>query len=76
MKTYIGTKVVRAEREEKLVNNTASGPVMEQGYKVVYEDGYVSWSPKAVFERSYREVTLDESRLVVDSLDYIDWPGD
>ena len=26
----------------------------EKGYEVRYEDGYVSWSPKAVFEAAYR----------------------
>lgn len=26
------------------------------GYKVVYEGGYESWSPKDVFEKAYREV--------------------
>ena len=41
MKQYIGTKVVQAEPAEN-------------GYKVVYPDGYVSWSPKKVFEEAYR----------------------
>ena len=44
MKQYIGTKVIKAE------------PEMEEGvegYKVVYEDGYVSWAPKDVFEKAY-----------------------
>jgi hypothetical protein len=26
----------------------------EDGYKVIYEDGYQSWSPKEVFEAAYR----------------------
>ena len=41
MKQYIGTKVVQAEPAEN-------------GYKVVYPDGYASWSPKEVFEKAYR----------------------
>lgn len=28
----------------------------KDGYKVVYEDGYISWSPKDVFESSYKEM--------------------
>ena len=28
----------------------------EDGYLVVYEDGYRSWSPKDVFKRAYREI--------------------
>jgi hypothetical protein len=45
MQRYIGVKIVSAEAESK------EG---EAGYKVVYEDGYVSWCPKAVFERHNR----------------------
>lgn len=44
MKQYIGLKAVQAE------------PCMKdgkEGYKVVYADGYESWSPKDVFEKSY-----------------------
>jgi len=36
------------------------------GYKVVYPDGYVSWSPKKVFEEAYREVNEEEIELLVD----------
>lgn len=45
MKDYIGTKVVQAEPAEK------DG---REGYKVVYADGYESWSPKDTFEEAYR----------------------
>ena len=43
-KTYIGVKSVQAWTEEK------DG---QPGYGVQYPDGYVSWSPKAVFEAAY-----------------------
>ena len=56
MKVYIGTKVVSAEPSEDMGGS--------QGYTVIYEDGYTSWSPKAVFERCYREVTPAERVLV------------
>lgn len=46
MKEYIGTKCIEAEPEQK------NG---EDGYKVVYEDGYESWSPKEAFEKAYRK---------------------
>ena len=47
MRQYIGTKIVHAEPMEK------NG---REGYKVVYSpDGYVSWSPKDVFEAVYRQ---------------------
>lgn len=50
MKSYIGAKLVKAEPQEK------DG---KEGYKVVYPDGYVSWSPKDVFEDAYREISPD-----------------
>jgi len=34
------------------------------GYKVVYDDGYVSWSPRDVFERCYRLITDTEKALL------------
>lgn len=43
---YIGTKIVGAMPQQ---SNGADG------YMVVYEDGYVSWSPKDVFEKAYRK---------------------
>jgi hypothetical protein len=45
MKRYIGTKIIHAEREDREV----------EGYKVVYADGYTSWSPRDVFENVYHE---------------------
>ena len=67
MKTFIGTKIVQAEPQTELQagkdctidENGESRP----GYKVVYEDGYVSWSPKEVFERCYREITVQETAM-------------
>lgn len=47
---YYGTKRVTAWPE-------ANGMTGDDGYCVKYEDGYVSWSPKAVFEKSYQPLT-------------------
>ena len=62
MKKYIGTKQVSATPawriDGKVYPKDGAVPrVMnrEDGYKVVYEDGYESWSPKDVFEKAYRE---------------------
>ena len=69
MKTYIGTKLVEAapalrmtdekgnRRVELLSTNPmpAPGEAVDMGYKVVYEDGYESWSPQDVFEKAYRQ---------------------
>ena len=36
-----------------------------QGYLVVYPDGYKTWSPKRVFEESYRMVSDKEKELII-----------
>ena len=63
MKQFIGTKLIKAEPAEKLG---------AQGYKVVYSqpDGseYTSWSPKDVFEESYREVNGMSFGLAIEAL--------
>ncbi len=64
MKAYIGTKIVQAEPQDGPPNLEPGGSPHGPGYKVVYEDGYLSWSPKETFERCYREVTDDEHILV------------
>lgn len=69
MKQYIGTKMVMAApalrmddgkgnvRVELLSNNPMPQPgdALDMGYKVVYPDGYESWSPQDVFDRAYRQ---------------------
>lgn len=71
---YIGTKIVCAipmseinflktvkkMTDDELRNRESAG----DGYLVIYEDGYKSWSPKAVFERCYRLVTDQEKRII------------
>lgn len=69
MKQFIGTKIVQAEpawlvfdregepgeivvKDRDLELTTAK--TVLNGYKVVYEDGYESWSPKEAFEKAYR----------------------
>lgn len=73
-KKYIGCKIIAAEpmnedvflkevkgvSDEELKNRETQGA----GYKVVYPDGYVSWSPKNVFEEAYREVSMKEYMLL------------
>lgn len=61
MQKYIGTKLVEAvpaiRKGGKVYRKGQSIPRSmepeEQGYKVRYQDGYESWSPKDVFERAY-----------------------
>ena len=61
MKQYLGVKLIDAEpwlglngKCIDLQNEMTGEEVL--GYKVVYEDGYTSWSPKDVFEKAYRVV--------------------
>ena len=64
MKQYIGTKIIQAEPAYRVdgevfvkANIVPCGVHTEDGYKVVYPDGYESWSPKDVFEAAYRETS-------------------
>lgn len=75
MKQYIGTKVVSAEPAYKAIDpegnvviltgtdnaELTSEGTLERGYRVVYEDGYSSFSPKAVFEKAYLPVNVNEN---------------
>ena len=70
MKQYIGTKMIKAEpayrywmesgekvivaHDEDTPNKVKDATACDDGYKVIYPDGYVSWSPKEVFEEAYR----------------------
>ncbi|WP_297232215.1 DUF2829 domain-containing protein [uncultured Flavonifractor sp.] len=62
MKTYIGTKIIDAQPAYRVDGKTVQptdwpvpeGAKTEEGYAVRYPDGYMSWSPKAVFEEAYR----------------------
>uniref|UniRef100_UPI0018C77766 Thoeris anti-defense Tad2 family protein n=1 Tax=Pectinatus frisingensis TaxID=865 RepID=UPI0018C77766 len=58
MKTYIGTKVIKAEpmrlmAAERVLNRKIKDGDSD-GYLVTYADGYSSWSPRLVFEKAYR----------------------
>lgn len=69
MKTYIGTKIIQAEPMDNLTfleesKGMSFEGVPKPGYKVIYPDGYVSWSPKEVFETAYREITDSEKALI------------
>ena len=50
MVRYIGTKLIEAIPAQK------DG---EDGHKVVYPDGYNSWSPADVFERAYLPLSIN-----------------
>ncbi len=43
-------------------------PDSAEGYEVTYEGGYKSWSPKDVFEKSYRTVNKMTFGLAIEAL--------
>jgi hypothetical protein len=72
MKKYLGVKVVSAEPmsrnaagEAGLIRDYKSEKIKIEcdGYKVVYEDGYESWSPYDVFEKAYRQLPVSNSLI-------------
>lgn len=73
MKKYIGTKQVSATPAWRIYGKVypKDGEVprsmnREDGYKVVYEDGYESWSPKDVFEKAYKVAETFLDRLMIE----------
>lgn len=79
LKTYIGTKTVKAMpmskgeafdanllRDESILPENRNIP----GYKVVYPDGYQSWSPADTFREAYKlaETPYDRLSIEIDEL--------
>ena len=72
MKKYLGVKIVEAEPmtnldfQEKIKSSKLlPGVPFLNGYKAVYEDGYISWSPKDVFEKAYKELQEQDLGLSI-----------
>lgn len=57
MKYYLGVKLIQAEP------HTKDG---QEGYNVIYPDGYASWSPKEAFERAYLHIAIEHSITTLD----------
>ena len=84
MKQYIGTKVIQAEPAWRywmgngtmvFVSHNEDKPQMvehatacDDGYKVIYPDGYASWSPKDVFEDAYRQTDAMNFGLAIEAM--------
>ena len=80
MKQYIGTKIIQAEPAYRVSNDHAhhiivtdpadayaNYPDVEEGYRVRYQDGYESWSPKDVFEETYRPTDAMSFGLAIEA---------
>lgn len=75
MNKYIGTKLIEAEPMKLGDYNKFKGwtiPVNEnperEGFKVKYSDGYISWSPKEIFEEAYRKIEGMNFGLAVEAV--------
>lgn len=76
MTQYTGTKTIMAcpmslgEAEVELGRMIDTSAVENrestEGYLVEYEDGYRSWSPKEVFEKSYRTSSTHLDRMMIE----------
>ena len=74
MQSFIGCKIIQAKpmtnlQYRELKNKPGADDISDkqEGYLVVYPDGYESWSPKAVFEQCYREISEQEIGLIGES---------
>ena len=80
MKQYIGTKIIEAEPAYRCMDGHGhititddlpvafpNFPSVEDGYRVRYEDGYVSWSPKEAFEEAYRPTDAMNFGLAIEA---------
>ena len=76
MQKYIGTKIIEAVPairkggkvyEEGWPIPKSMDPT-EEGYKVLYPDGYESWSPKDVFEEAYRPTDCMSFGLAIEAM--------
>lgn len=72
--TYLGVKLVQAEPMQKEKWDATKkfedrgDHSLVDGYKVIYEDGYTSWSPKEVFEKAYRRIDNLTFGLAIEAL--------
>ena len=53
LKTYIGVKIVQGEPQD-CPKDSHKSKVGDPGFKVIYDNDYVSWSPEDVFKDAYR----------------------
>ena len=65
MSKFIGVKMVDAvpmTAEEAIKNHyiVSAFSSEKDGYEVTYNDGYKSWCPKSIFERTYFEIKFDD----------------
>lgn len=70
---FIGTKIIEAQllsRNDfaRFKGNGVGGGEDQAGYKVVYPDGHISWSPKKAFEDAYRRTDAMNFGLAIEAM--------
>lgn len=60
MKNYISVKLIKAE-PCKAWKDFKGHKAGDEGYKLYYPDGYISWCPKNIFEVQYLELENENS---------------
>lgn len=65
MSKFIGVKMIEVVpmiAEEAIKNHyiVSAFSSEKDGYEVTYNDGYKSWYPKSIFERTYFEIKFDD----------------
>ncbi len=72
MEKYIGVNLIKAEPctvdEFNAIRPLYYSGECQDGYKVEYEEGYISWSPKDVFEEVYRLTTGMTFGLAIEAM--------
>ncbi|MBP2629882.1 MAG: hypothetical protein H6Q70_510 [Firmicutes bacterium] len=75
MEQYIGVKIIQAEPMTRGEYNKFKGWTIpadenpkDEGYLVKYRDGYISWSPKGIFEEANRKTDGMTFGLAVEAL--------
>lgn len=70
MKNYISVKLIKAEpcKAWKDFKGHMTG---DDGYKIYYPDGYISWCPKEIFEKQYLEIGNEKEITDNDACNYI-----
>ncbi len=65
LKAYVGTKILLAKsmNNSEWVKDKNQESTGEDGYLVIYDNGYRAWSPKDVFETHYRLLTATEKSV-------------
>jgi len=65
LKAFVGTKILLAKpmTNAEWVKGKNQETTGEDGYLVIYDNGYRAWSPKDVFETHYRLLTDTEKSV-------------